>query len=384
MPDAQHESMSFDFLPKIWLQRIGIALFCASVAVSIYYFIDIYLRIAVYLRIAATIVLLAGVLTYLLRPIVEWLVRVSRAKSQHAARVWATLLAYLFLGVALYGIGASITRTVRHNVHEIYSTWNGAGRRLPQQYVTLRQWYLTRLPEHVRTQVNTSIQSGMANLSSHSSSSAFEWVPIVVKYVGGWIALFIELIFVPLIAFYFLTEGAHIANQAFFFVPTRHRETLLCYCRELDRILRQYIKGQMILCVIAWVVVTVALLLLRVPGAFLLGIIAGISRAIPVVGPVIGAVPVLAMVLLHFHGPAGCIWVLIGYIILHLSESKYLMPRILGDRLGIHPVFIIISLLVGYAMLGFLGMFLAPPAIAMIRYLVAHHRGDCEPEAEAS
>jgi predicted PurR-regulated permease PerM len=127
------------------------------------------------------------------------------------------------------------------------------------------------------------------------------------------------------------------------------------------------------------VVVTTALLIMRVPGAFLLGVIAGLSRAIPVIGPVVGGIPLLAAVGLNEATVGYFWWVLIGFIILHLFESKFLMPRILGDRLGMHPVMVIISLLVGYQILGLVGMFLAPPAVAIIRYFMAVRRGHATP-----
>ena len=369
MPDAQAGSSQAGFLSPVWLRRIGIALLVAAAVVSVYYIFQMYLRIA------ATILLYAGVLTFVLQPVVEWLVRVSRARSLHSARIWATLLSYLLLGTALYFAGASITRTVRHNIYEVYSTWDSTGRLMPQQLGSVQQWYL-RLPDNIRLPLATSVRRQVGNFTARYSTSFGDWALLLAKKVGDWVGLCIELIFVPLVAFYFLTDGSHIAEQALFFVPGRYRDTLLCYCRELDRLLRQYIRSQLILCAIAWVVVTVALLLMRVPGAFLLGTIAGISRAVPVIGPVIGGIPVLTMVLLKFHDPVTFCWVLVGFTVLHLFETKYLMPRILGDHLGVHPVFVIISLLVGYAMLGLLGMFLAPPAVAMIRFMVALHRGE--------
>ena len=197
----------------------------------------------------------------------------------------------------------------------------------------------------------------------------------LAKKAGQWIALLIELIFVPLVAFYFLTDASRIREQALFFVPKRHRHAVLQYSSEMDRILRRYMHSQVILCAVAWVVVTIALLLMGIPGALLLGIIAGVARAIPVIGPFVGGVPVLAAVLFNPQWAGAFWWVLIAFTALHFFESKFLMPRILGDKLGVHPVMVIISLLVGYEMLGLLGMFLAPPAVAMIRFILALRRG---------
>jgi len=120
--------------------------------------------------------------------------------------------------------------------------------------------------------------------------------------------------------------------------------------------------------------VTGVLLLMHIPGALLLGLIAGLTRGIPLIGPIFGSIPVLAVVLWSPRWCGAFWWVLLGIVVLHVFESKYLMPRILGDSLGIHPVLIVISLLLGYELLGILGMFLAPPAVAMIRFIVITKR----------
>ena len=154
------------------------------------------------------------------------------------------------------------------------------------------------------------------------------------------------------------------------------------YAAGIDGILRQYIKGQLLLCVIAWFVVTLSLVLLRIPGALVLGLVAGLSRGIPIIGPIVGGIPLLAAVLWNTASTHAFWWVLLGFVLLHLIESKYLMPRILGSSLGIHPVLIIVSLIIGYAILGLLGMFLAPPAVAMIRFVVTLRRSQAADETQ--
>ncbi|HEY3376467.1 MAG TPA: AI-2E family transporter [Armatimonadota bacterium] len=368
---AEQGSQSAGIPSAFWWKKLILALLIVA-AIIVGYFI-----FQEFLRVTMTILVLAVMLAYLLQPAVEWLVRISRWKHPHAARITATLVVYLALAVALFFVGAGVIRAVSGNYQDLKITWKAYAEKknFPEQLAALQVWYENTIPEDIRTQVATGVQNEVGHLSEKGVSGVLAPLIGIVKKTGQWIALTIELIFVPLVAFYFLTDARNLREQLLFFIPIRHRESTLRYGQAMDRILRRYVQSQLILCAIAWAVVTIGLILMGIKGAILLGIIAGISRAIPILGPLIGGIPVLGSVLLSPW--SGAIWwVVIGFTALHFFESKFLMPRILGDHLGVHPVIVIISLLVGYQLLGLLGMFLAPPAIAMVQFVLALRRGE--------
>lgn len=325
-----------------------------------------------YFRTAATVVLLAVVLTYLMQPAVDWVARLGRARHAHAARVAAVLVIYVLIGAVIFGMGASIGGTLKKQTKELVSTFNQG--RLPAQLERLEAWYVTAIPPKVREQFATRLQEQINK--ADLSQQAWDWALGLMKHIGRWFGVLIELIVVPIIAFYLLTDEAVVREQILGFVPPRRRNAFLRYGRGIGDIFRKYVQGQIILCAIAWAVVTLAMLVLGIPGALLLGVIAGATRAIPMVGPLVGGVPVVAAVLLHPQSAAFFWPVLIGFTALHLFESKYLMPRVLGDHLGLHPILIIVALLVGYAFLGLLGMFIGPPTVAVIRFILAVRRGE--------
>ncbi len=140
---------------------------------------------------------------------------------------------------------------------------------------------------------------------------------------------------------------------------------------HLDRILDGYIRGQMLMCVIAWIVVTGGLLLLGVPYAFTLGLIAGLTRAVPVIGPLLGGVPIVLVCLLTTGSFETTGLVLLGFAIMHFVESKVLLPKIIGHEVDLHPVSVIVALLLGMEFFGFLGVFLAVPIAALAKVLLA-------------
>lgn len=357
-------------IPAAWWRLAGRGVLVAAVLVVGYFLFEEYLRVA------AVIILLAAMLTYLLQPAVEWLVRACRARHLHAARITAVLLLYVLLALLLSVFGAMITATFRDQVTALQVTWQSSQQHVPAQIQQFQLMYTERVPEAIRVQIQTTIQRELTQSPDKYLPGVVRWAMGIAKKAGKWLSLLVELIFVPLVAYYFLTESAKVRASMLFFVPKRYRASTLTYAGGMNTILRRYVHGQVVLGLIAWVVTTLGLLLLHVPGALLLGFIAGVSRGIPVLGPVIGGIPVLGAVLLTTQDPSVFWFVFFAFIALHLFEGKVLMPRILGDHLGLHPVLVIIGLIVGYEMMGLLGMFLAPPTLAMIRFVLALRRGD--------
>jgi predicted PurR-regulated permease PerM len=187
------------------------------------------------------------------------------------------------------------------------------------------------------------------------------------------VGFLIELLLVPILVFYFLADGPNIRQQALFFVPRRWLPRTEQALDQADGIFERYIRGQVALCIIAFVVVTVGLWAIGVDLYLLLGVVAGLTRAVPIIGPIVGAIPILTVVALTKSGGV-TLWVLILFSLMHLLESKLLMPAILGQQLDLHPVLIIVALLVGAQMGGLLGVFLAAPVLAAVKTLIANQR----------
>lgn len=371
-----------------WWRTIAFVALLGALAVFGYMDFDQYLRPTV------TILVFAAILNYLLRPIVDSTLKLIRLEQSHSARVVVVLTLYCAIALLIYIFGAIAVRTIRYNIHELTPSAKAmytilrvdnetdvdAPAYVPTEKPSLQigrfdYWYKTAVPLEMRTQIWASVQQ-QAGGSPEMMQGLIAWLLGLAKRGFVWAGMLIEFIFVPLLAYYFLTEAPKVRDSIIYFVPKKKRGIFGIYMDGINTIMGKYVQSQVILGAIAWAVVTLGLACLGVKGAFILGIIAGVSRIIPMIGPLVGGVPVMAGVLLHEQGSSLFIWVLIGFTLLHLFETKYLMPRILGDNLDIHPVLIVISLLIGYELLGLIGMFLAPPAVAVIRFALAVNRGE--------
>jgi len=178
---------------------------------------------------------------------------------------------------------------------------------------------------------------------------------------------------VPLILFYLLKDGDKIIAGTLGILspePRRHTRNVLDI---LNGVFSSYIRGQLILGLVVGVLVFVGLMLLGVPFAPVLGLVAGITELIPIIGPWLGAIPGLLVVLAT--APEKFIWVALLYLGVQLIENTLLVPRIQGESLDLHPVMVLAALIVGSELAGFWGIILGPPLAAAGREVLVYFLG---------
>ena len=314
------------------------------------------------------IVLLAVVCAYVLRPLVEaicgtWLR--LRQRPLGLSRSAATGVVFFLVVLVVWAIGILSAPSLGRQVDELQARWPRLRDRLVGVYSDGERYYRERLPPSLRPAVDSWTESAGKLVTAAASKG----LGVTVQSVG----LIIELFLVPILAFYFLADGPGIRQQALFFVPRRYLARTEQTLERADDMFQRYIKGQVILCLIAFAVVTLGLWAIGVDFYLLLGLIAGLTRAVPIIGPIVGAIPILIVVLLT-KSFAISLWVLVLFSVMHLLESKFVMPAVLGQQLDLHPVLIIVALLIGAQMGGLLGVFLAAPVLAVVKVLIAQRR----------
>jgi len=321
-------------------------------------------------------VLIALVMAYILRPLVNLLCGVGasvRGRTCRLPRSAATGIVFVLLGLALWSMWAVSADSISHQVSEFQRHWPEY-RAAVVRYATHFEAYRQGLPPTLRK----ALDSWAGGIGGTVSGGLQRSLGITAKGFN----ILVELFLIPILAFYFLADGPGIRKQALFFVPRRYLAWVDHMLVRSDDAFQRYVRGQVILCSIAFVVVTIGLWALGIDFYLLLGLLAGVARAIPVIGPVISAIPIGIVVALAMS-TGTAVWVVLLFSLLHLLESKLLMPAILGRQLRIHPVLILVSLLIGAKVGGLIGMFLAAPVLAVIRTLVAEHREAAEQRRSA-
>jgi predicted PurR-regulated permease PerM len=171
---------------------------------------------------------------------------------------------------------------------------------------------------------------------------------------------------VPLVLFYLLYDWDAILRRVRGFIPRRYVERTLMMVDEINSALAQYLRGQLLVMGVLAIYYSVALSIARFDVALPVGIFTGLAVFIPYIGFGTGLVLAVLAALLQFGDAYGFIAVAIVYGIGQVVESFYLTPRLVGERIGLHPLAVIFALLAFGQLFGFFGVLLALPVSAIL------------------
>jgi predicted PurR-regulated permease PerM len=302
---------------------------------------------------------LAVILAYVLKPLAD---SISDHPFWGAGKFvlprWAaTLFALVTTLVAITLVGVMIAHPLALQVTRLLTD-------LPR-LVQVAMHYAAQMPEQWRNVLGQQASALAATLPERLTKGATAAV--------GLLPYLVELLLVPVLAYYFVADAKNLRQECFTFLPRRAQPVTARLLGDFGKVLDGYVRGQLILCLIAAVVVTVGLTIARVDFAVALGLFAGLTRAIPIIGPVFGAVPIVIVVLGQLGVTAAAVATAL-FAAMHVLESKLLMPKLIGDRVNLHPVTVIVALLVGKEWFGLLGMLVATPIAALVKVIILHSR----------
>lgn len=308
------------------------------------------------LRFVLITVALAAMMAYALLPLVEWAVR-QRVAGRPVSRLAATTTVFLLLVAVLAGGVLAATGPISGQFRRLAAHAN--------QYQGEFALAASRVLDAVKRALPAELQQALDDTLTRASALVLGALSGIVRATAEWLAHALDLILVPILAFYFLVDLPGMKRELLLFLPPHLRPTVARAARRLDRILAAYVRGQLVLIAVATAVTWAGLALLGMRSALLLGLIAGITRAIPIIGPVLGAIPIVGLALAQSVPLGGAVLTFLA--VLQIAESKLIVPRVMGRQLGLHAGTILIALLIGNALLGLMGMFLAAPVAAALK-----------------
>ena len=320
-------------------------------------------------------------MTYLLRPLVNALQRVSffggkTPAARHRGRGLAVVVVFIGIGLAIYLLFLIGLRPITRDAAEMWS-----------RFVPTDPEQRSRFFADLSTKVQVAISEHLAwagpkftaQLQGAVAGGVDQGLDVLKNSVGKMFksaGFLVELLLIPVLVFYFLCDGAAIRAEARLLIPAEWRPRAARMAMHLDHVFDGYIRGQALMCLIAWVLVTLMLLALGVRYAFTLGLIAGLTRAVPVIGPLLGAIPLALVCFLTTGSVSTTMILLLGFTLMHFLESKVLLPKVIGHEVDLHPVTVIVALLIGMEFFGFMGVFLAVPLAAILKIVLAEwHSG---------
>ncbi|MFN5492005.1 MAG: AI-2E family transporter [Burkholderiales bacterium] len=183
-----------------------------------------------------------------------------------------------------------------------------------------------------------------------------------------------SLVLIFFVVFYLLVDWAALFTRICEFIPRRYRTTAQDLGRECDQLLSQYLRGQLLVMVILAVYYASTLSLLGMAGGLAIGLLTGLAIFIPYIGFGVGLTLAMLSALLQFGPGTGLLGVIAIYGVGQLIESFFLTPKLVGERIGLHPVAVVFALLFFGSLFGFFGVLLALPAAAVTLVALRHAR----------
>lgn len=201
------------------------------------------------------------------------------------------------------------------------------------------------------------------------AGGVFSYVTSSGVAVLQWLA---NLVLVPVVTFYLLRDWDLIVARFRELLPRRHAEKFISMTLECDDMLAAFIRGQLMVMFSLATIYTIGLAMIGLELSLLVGIIAGIVSFVPYLGLIVGIGLAGIAAFFQFHEWLPILMVMLVFGVAQVLEGVVLTPRFVGERIGLHPVAVIFSVLAGGQLFGFAGVLLALPVAAVIMVLLRH------------
>jgi len=186
------------------------------------------------------------------------------------------------------------------------------------------------------------------------------------------VAWMVNVVLIPVLTFYLLRDWDHLVAGFESLLPRRNADTWTRLARESDEVLGAFLRGQVLVMISLGVIYTTGLWLVGLEFALLIGMFAGIVSFVPYLGLIVGILIAGFASILQVQGLADLPWVIMVFVVGQVVEGSFLTPRLVGERVGLHPVAVIFAIMAGGQLYGFFGILLALPVASVAMVLVRH------------
>ena len=299
--------------------------------------------------------LVGGAMAYFLDPVAD---RLERAGLSRVAATTVITLVMILVVVLL--VLAVIPTLVQQTSALVKSA--------PQIASNLQTFLTERFPE---LNDETSImRKTLADIAAFIESKGSTLAQGIVTSAMSVISAVVFIVVVPVVAFYLLLDWDKMTAKVDAMIPRDHLETVRRLAGEIDDVLAGFVRGQLTVCLVLGAYYSVALMLAGLQFGLVVGAIAGAVTFIPYVGAIIGGILAVGLALFQFWGD----WVSIGIVAAIFAfgqfiEGNVLTPKLVGQSVGLHPVWLLLALSAFGALLGFAGMLVAVPVAAALGVL---------------
>lgn len=299
-------------------------------------------------------------IAYFLHPLTD------RLEKKGAPRGIATLLIIIGFFLIITLISLLVTPIIINQLSGLLDALPGYITEFQQHYVPIISHWLGGLPLGSAANIKTA----MADMSGVAMKLAGAFVTGLFQSGMTFFHIVSLILITPVVAFYLLRDWDNMVERFYRLIPRSHFDTIREQLAIIDQTLAGFLRGQLNVCLIVGIFYALGLSLVGLKFAILIGLATGALVIFPYIGTFMGFSIGLGVAFFQFSDYESIGLVLAVFVTGQVLEGWYLTPKLVGEKVGLHPVWIIFGMLSGGALFGFVGVLLAVPATAVIGVLI--------------
>lgn len=307
--------------------------------------------------------ILSLIFSFILNPLVDFIEKIKLFGTQTVPRSVAVLLSFLcaigLMGIVIYVVLVPFVKEFDKFIIDF-----------PALISKIEYIRLTLEKRTTSVVLPANVTSIIEQLLASIATFSIDLTKRIMQAIFNITSQIVELVVVPVLTYYFLKDWRVMKEKIIRICSPAWHNKVRCIIDDIAAVVSSYIRGQVLVSAAMGLMVFCGMYFLKIDYPLVLGLLAAITETIPIIGPIIGAVP--SIILAYLILPELALKVVLFFIIIHQIENHILVPNIMGHTIALHPAVIIISLLVGAQLWGIIGMILAVPLAAIIRVLLKY------------
>ncbi len=319
---------------------------------------------------ALALLLLTGWLVYLLGPILTPFLAgallayifdplVDRLQARGVSRTTGTVLVIVIAGLAVFALLLVALPLFQGQIAEL-------SQRVPAALDLLQSRFLPWLAATFGVNVEFDLATLKAWLTDKATRRGADWLPTLQTGALAIVGVLANLLLIPVVMFYLLKDWDLMVARVARLTPRGWMGAVARIARAMDAVVGEFLRGQMAVMATLSLYYVAALWAAGLDYALPIGLLTGVLSFVPFLGFGLGMILALLVALLQFGDWAGIVWVAGIYLVGQLLESYVITPRLVGERVGLHPVAVIFALAAFGQLFGFVGVLLAVPLAAVL------------------
>ncbi|MGX7420649.1 AI-2E family transporter [Carnobacterium gallinarum] len=306
-------------------------------------------------------IVMAGILYYLINPLIDWL-----EKRRVPRTVGITIVFIIIIGLIVWGVAILIPLMQKQTMSFI-DNWPSYWKRANQE---VDHWLRSDLLSQLQQQISSTNEDLVKSVTGQLNTMLNSTFNGLGSVVGAVTNVLVAIITMPFILFYLLKDGKNLPHHLMKAFPVKMRDTTFNLLSDMNTQISQYIRGQLTVAFFVAIMFMVGYGVIGLEYAVTLGILSGFLNLVPYLGSFLAMVPSIIIGLVT--SPEMLVKVLIVFVIEQTIEGRIISPQVLGSSLEIHPVTIIVVLLTAGKLYGIPGVVLGIPGYAVMKVLATY------------